>query len=81
MKLAIVRYTDGTYHPFLLAAGTYTELGPATLAAWRDGQPKHKGPLGAEFTWDATDWHRARRSLRALDPAEDVVAAGVPNAA
>ncbi|MAT17193.1 MAG: hypothetical protein CMF56_01320 [Leifsonia sp.] len=77
MKLAIVKYQDGTYHPFLIAAGTYTELGTQTLAAWRNGEKKHYGPLGTEFDWSGEDWTRIRKSLTELTPADDASTAGL----
>lgn len=77
MKLAIIKYQNGSFHPFLIVAGRYTELGRATLAAWRGGKAKHQGPLGREFEWSGTDWMRVRSSMTAAEPASDVTASGL----
>lgn len=77
MKLATVKYQDGTFHPFLIAAGSYSELGRETLAAWRNGKKKNEGPLGSEYSWSGADWSRVRRSLTELPPAVDASTSGL----
>lgn len=63
-KLAIV--ADGGYKPYLVSLDNQTAtgpLGPKTVEALRNGEDKHKGPLGDEFEWDKNDWARVRTYL------------------